>query len=111
MPRRGCAPLSRALHPAEPDGARPASHRAAAMSPYWPSLPIVTLVLMTMVLWFQARRTRALVDRAVNYATRAGNFARFFSPTVARCLAMNGTGNGQLGERCQIAVLFADIGV
>jgi adenylate cyclase len=81
----------------------------AAMSLYWPSLPIVTLVLMTMVLWFQARRTRALVDRAVTYAVRAGNFARFFSPTVARCLAMNGTGNGRLGERCQIAVLFADI--
>lgn len=81
----------------------------AAMSLYWPSLPIVTLVLMTMVLWFQARRTRALVDRAVSCTVRAGNLARFFSPAIARRLAMNETGNGKLGERCQIAVLFADI--
>lgn len=81
----------------------------AATSLYWPSLPIVTLVLMTIVLWFQARRTRALVDRTVSCAVRAGNLARFFSPAIARYLAMNETGSGKLGERCQIAVLFADI--
>ena len=81
----------------------------AEMSLYSPSLPIITLILITLVLWFQARRTRALVDRAVSYAARAGNLARFFSPAIARCLALNGTANGKLGERCQIAVLFADI--
>jgi adenylate cyclase len=97
--------------PLAPVASLPTAPTGHGTSPsiYWPALPIVTLSFMTLVLWFQARRTRALVDRAVGCAERAGNLARFFSPTIARCLAVNGTENRGRGERCRIAVLFADI--
>jgi adenylate cyclase len=81
-------------------------HHASA---YWQALPLAVLLLTTAVLWFVARRTRALLDTAIAEAQRAARLARFFSPTVARRLAEGGIEGPLRGSRHDVAVLFIDI--
>lgn len=83
--------------------------RHLPMADYWPVLPLAILLLTTVVIWFVARRTRRLLDVAIGEAQRAGRLARFFSPAVARRLAVGGIGAAERGDRRSVAVLFADI--
>ncbi len=50
---------------------------------YWQTFPLAVLLLTTGVLWFAARRTRALLDTAIIETQHAARLARFFSPAVA----------------------------
>ncbi len=75
------------------------------MADYWPVLPLATLALTTVVLWFVARRTHGLLEQALNATHRAARLERFFSPAVAQRL-----GSSELaGDRREVAILFIDI--
>lgn len=76
---------------------------------YWRALPPAVLLLTTTVLWFVARRTRALLDTAITETRHAARLARFFSPAVARRLAEGDIGGTLRGSRHDVAVLFLDI--
>lgn len=90
------------------DGAAvPGAHPHAPV--YWQALPLAVLLLTTAVLWFVARRTRAVIDEAIGHARQAGQLARFFSPSVARRLADPRAGEALRGGRYAVAVLFVDV--
>ena len=89
------------------DAEPPSPHYHAPI--YWQVLPLVVLLLTTVVLWFVARRTRALLDTAIAQTRRAGRLARFFSPAVARHLAEEGVNGPLQGSWHNGAVLFFDI--
>lgn len=76
---------------------------------YWQALPLAVLLLTAVVLWFVARRIRAVIDEAIGHAQQAGRLARFFSPSVARRLADPAIGDALQSGQYRVAVLFIDI--
>lgn len=79
------------------------------MADYWPILPLATLALTTVVLWFVARRTHGLLEKALNATQRAARLERFFSPAVARRLGGSEHARELAGDRREVAILFVDI--
>lgn len=79
------------------------------MADYWPVLPLATLALTTLVLWFVARRTHGLLETALTATQRAGRLERFFSPSVAQRLGGAEYARELAGERREVAILFIDI--
>lgn len=79
------------------------------MADYWPVLPLATLALATVVLWFVARRTHRLLEKALSAMQRAARLERFFSPAVAQRLGGSEHAHELAGDRREVAILFIDI--
>ena len=79
------------------------------MADYWPILPLATLALTTVVLWFVALRTHGLLEKALVATQRAARLERFFSPAVVRRLGQGSHAQELAGDRYEVAVLFVDI--
>ncbi|MGE3289821.1 MAG: adenylate/guanylate cyclase domain-containing protein [Geminicoccaceae bacterium] len=79
------------------------------MADYWPVLPLATLALTTIVLWFVARRTHGLLEKALTATQRAARLERFFSPAVAQRLGGAESVRELAGDRREVAILFVDI--